>query len=110
MREIAEVFEELETLLKNDEAGAELSERGVNIALALTAVSGLRAYLAGDTIAAIEDLSTAVEEIASRAGTPELPRLAEVAQEQRHPHGQLGRIPSGIITLGGASARRSLPG
>lgn len=67
LRELSEVFDDLETLLKSNEAGAELADRGVNISLALTAVAGLRAYLRGDKIAALEDLGTAVEEIAARA-------------------------------------------
>ena len=43
-------------------------QRGVNIALALTAANGLRAYLAGDKSTAIDDLGTVAEEIAARAG------------------------------------------
>ncbi len=71
MRELADVFEDLEALLKNNEVGAELTEGGVNISLALTAVAGLRAYLRGDKVAALEDLGTAVEEIAARASIKE---------------------------------------
>lgn len=71
MREIDEVLNDLDTLLKNNHVGAELAERGVNIALALTAVAGIRAYLHGDKGAAIEDLGTALEEIASRASVRE---------------------------------------
>lgn len=71
MRELEETLDDLDTLLKNDEVGAELSRRGLNIALALTAASGLRAYLHGDKVRAIEDLGTAVEEIAARASLPE---------------------------------------
>jgi hypothetical protein len=71
LRELAEVFDDLETLLKTNDAGAELADRGVNIALALTAVAGLRAYLRGDKVAALEDLGTAVEEIAARASIRE---------------------------------------
>lgn len=69
MRELLEVFDDLETLLKNNDVGAELSARGVNTSLALTAAAGLRAYLQGDRAAALEDLGTAVEEIATR-GAP----------------------------------------
>ncbi len=68
MREIDDVFDDLETLLKNNDVGAALAERGVNISLALTAAAGLHAYLRGNKNAAIEDLGTAVEEIARRAG------------------------------------------
>lgn len=71
MREIDEVLDDLDTLLKNNEVGAELAERGVNIALALTAAAGLRAYLHGDKGAAIEDLGTVLEEIAARASLRE---------------------------------------
>ena len=67
MREIDDVLDDLDTLLKNNDVGAELAERGVNISLALTAAAGLRAYLHGDKGMAIEDLGTAVEEIAARA-------------------------------------------
>lgn len=72
MRELNDTFDDLESLLKNNDVGSELSGRGVNIALALTAVAGLRAYIRGDKIAALEDLGTAVEEIASRASVREL--------------------------------------
>ncbi len=67
MREIDDVLDDLDTLLKNNEVGTELSHLGVNISLALTAAAGLRAYLHGDKHGAIEDLGTAVEEIAARA-------------------------------------------
>lgn len=65
-RELREVFEDLEALLKNPEVGAELAERGVNISLAMVAADGLRAYLEGDRARAAEDFGTAAEEIASR--------------------------------------------
>lgn len=71
MRELNDTFDDLESLLKNNDVGSELSGRGVNIALALTAVAGLRAYLRGDKVAALEDLGTAVEEIAARASIKE---------------------------------------
>ena len=67
MREIDDVLDDLDTLLKNNDVGSELASRGVNISLALTAAAGLRAYLHGDKGTAIEDLGTAVEEIAARA-------------------------------------------
>ncbi len=67
MREIDDVLDDLDTLLKNNDVGTELAALGVNISLALTAAAGLRAYLHGDKGTAIEDLGTAVEEIASRA-------------------------------------------
>lgn len=71
MREIDDVLDDLDTLLKNNDVGSELAANGVNIALALTAAAGLRAYLHGDKGGAIEDLGTAVEEIASRASVRE---------------------------------------
>lgn len=69
LRELDEVLEDLETLLKNNHLGSALTERGVNTSLALTALYGLRAYLHGDKMGAIEDLGTALEEISSRAST-----------------------------------------
>ncbi len=69
LQEIDDVLDDLDVLLKNADVADALSARGVNISLALTAAYGLRAYLHGDKAAAIEDLATAVEEIAARAGT-----------------------------------------
>lgn len=69
LRELDEVFDDLDALLKNADVADALSSRGVNISIALTAAYGLRAYLHGDKTTAIEDLSTAAEEIASRAGS-----------------------------------------
>lgn len=66
LRELEEVLDELDTLLKSNALGDALSERGVNISLALTAAAGLRAYLRGDKANAIADLGTAAEEIAAR--------------------------------------------
>ena len=64
--EIDDLFDELDTLLKNPEVGAHLADSGVNVSLALVAADGLRAYLHGDKARAAEELSTAAEEIASR--------------------------------------------
>jgi hypothetical protein len=64
--EIDDVFEELETLLKNPDVGAELAERGVNISLAMTLADGVRAYLHGDKEKALLELGTATDEIAAR--------------------------------------------
>lgn len=69
LKELDEVLDDLDALLKNADVADALSSRGVNISLALTAAYGLRAYLNGDKVTAIEDLSTAAEEIASRAGS-----------------------------------------
>ena len=64
--ELDDVFEELDTLLKNPEVGAELADRGVNISLAMTLADGLRAYLRGDKEKALLELGTATDEIAAR--------------------------------------------
>jgi len=64
--EIEDLFSELETLLKDPEAGAELAERGVNVSLALTLADGLSAYLKGDKTKALLELTTATDEIAVR--------------------------------------------
>jgi len=64
--EIDDVFEELETLLKNPDVGAELADRGVNISLAMTLADGVRAYLHGDKEKALLELGTATDEIAAR--------------------------------------------
>jgi hypothetical protein len=71
MRELGEVLDDLETLLKHNEVGTELAARNINISLALTAVAGLRSYLEGNRLAALDDLGTVVEEIAARAGVNE---------------------------------------
>ena len=64
--ELDDVLEELDILLKNPDAGAELAERGVNVSLALTLVDGLRGYLHGDKEKALLELGTATDEIAAR--------------------------------------------
>jgi hypothetical protein len=64
--ELADVFRDLETLLKNPEVGEVLAGRGVNISLAMVAADGLQAYLRGEKAKAAEELATAAEEIASR--------------------------------------------
>lgn len=64
--ELDDVLDEMDVLLKNPEAGAELAERGVNVSLALTLTEGLRAYLHGDKDRAILELGTATDEIAAR--------------------------------------------
>jgi hypothetical protein len=72
MKELGEVMEDLETLLKNPEVGAELTARGVNVSLALVAADALVAYIEGDRARAAEDFDTVAEEIATRlaaAGT-----------------------------------------
>ena len=64
--EIDDLFDELDTLLKNPDVGAELADGGVNISLAIVAADGLRAYLHGDKEKAYEELGTAAEEIRTR--------------------------------------------
>jgi hypothetical protein len=66
LRELFETLDDLDTLLKHSEVGAELADRGVNVSLALVAASGLRAYVEGRKAAAAEDLLTAGEEIRGR--------------------------------------------
>ncbi len=63
---LKELFDEIEEVLKEPTAGAELTERGVNTSIALVAVQGLRAYLAGQRAQAAEDLGTAADEIRMR--------------------------------------------
>jgi hypothetical protein len=69
MKELEDVFEDLDTLLKNPEVGAELTAIGVNTSLAIVAAEALKAYLDGDKARAAEDFETVAEEISSRLGT-----------------------------------------
>jgi hypothetical protein len=62
-KELDEVMEELDALLKNPDVGAELTARGINTSLALLVADALHAYLKGNKREAAEDLSTAAEEI-----------------------------------------------
>jgi len=71
LREIDDLFDELDTLLKNPEVGAALTEAGVNTSLAMVAADGLRAYLHGDRARAADDLTTVGEEIAARLSRKE---------------------------------------
>ncbi len=66
LRELDDVFEELDTLLKNPEVGGELADKGVNVSLAMTLADGLRAYVDGDKEKALLELGTATDEIAAR--------------------------------------------
>jgi hypothetical protein len=65
-QELDDVLDELETLLKNPELGAELAEKGVNASLAMVVLDGLRAYLAGDRARAADELGTFAEEVLGR--------------------------------------------
>jgi hypothetical protein len=62
-----EALAALAAALKRPDVAAALTVRGVNASLALTAAYGLEAYVQGDKAAAIDELSTAVEEIATRS-------------------------------------------
>ncbi|WP_437679278.1 hypothetical protein [Sorangium sp. So ce131] len=64
--EIAAVFDDLETLLKNGDVVGALTVRGINASLALLAADALRAYLAGRKAEAAEDFATVAEEIRGR--------------------------------------------
>ncbi len=65
-KEITSLMDELEELLKNGDVVEALTNKGVNASLALTAIDGLRAYLAGRKAQAAEDLGTVAEEIKGR--------------------------------------------
>jgi hypothetical protein len=66
LKEVDGLFDELDDLLKNEDVQVALGELKVNSSIALLAADGLRAYLKGDKETAMEDLSTAAEEIAQR--------------------------------------------
>lgn len=68
LKELDEVLEDLVTLLKNPEVGAELTARGVNVSLAIVGAEGLAAYVHGEKERAADDLLTVGEEIKSRLG------------------------------------------
>jgi hypothetical protein len=64
--EIASLFDDIDALLKNGDVVGALTERGVNVSLAITAADGLRAYLSGEKARAAEDFSVVAEEISHR--------------------------------------------
>ena len=66
-KEIDDVFEELEMLLKNPDVVAALTAKGVNTSLATMAMDGLHEYLRGDRAKAIDEMSQFVEEGTARA-------------------------------------------
>ena len=72
MKELREVFDDLDTLLKNPEVGAELTQRGINVSLAIVAAEALLAYVEGDRERAAEDFDTVAEEIATRLAATKL--------------------------------------
>ncbi len=65
-REIKELFDDLEALLKNGDVVAALTSREVNASLALLAADALRAYLENRKADAAEDFATVAEEIRMR--------------------------------------------
>jgi hypothetical protein len=67
LRELRELFSELDQLLKNPEVGADLDARGVNLSLALVAKDALCSYLLGDPKSSAEDFLTVGEEIRARS-------------------------------------------
>ena len=73
-KELDEVFEDLVSLLKNPEVGAELANDGVNISLAIVGAEGLAAYIRGDKERAADDLGTVAEEIAARLASAKAAR------------------------------------
>jgi hypothetical protein len=66
LKELDDVLEDLVSLLKNPNVGAELTKRGINTSLAIVGAEGLAAYVHGDKARAAEDLLTVGEEISSR--------------------------------------------
>lgn len=67
-----EALDALGHALRRDEVGAELTQRGVNLSLALVALDGLRNYLDGNRELAGADFATVAEEIAHRASMARL--------------------------------------
>jgi len=65
-KELSELLDELDALLKNPDVGELLTGRGINTSLAILVADALRAYLKGNKQDAAEDLSTAAEEISAR--------------------------------------------
>lgn len=72
MKELVEVFEDLDTLLKHPDVATELAARGVNQSLAIVAAEALLAYVKGEKARAAEDFDTVAEEIASRLAASKL--------------------------------------
>ena len=66
MKELDDVFEDLDSLLKNPEVAGELIANGVNTSLAIVAAEALKAYLGGNKAQAAEDFEMVAEEISSR--------------------------------------------
>ena len=73
LSDLEELLSRLDALLKDAEVGAALTERGVNVSLALVAKDGLASYLRGDKARAAEDFSTFSEEVVARLLAAEKP-------------------------------------
>jgi hypothetical protein len=65
---IIKLLADVEALLKNASVAMDLAKRGVNTSVALVAVQGLAAYVAGEKQRAADDLGTAADEIRARLG------------------------------------------
>ena len=76
MKELDDVLEDLVSLLKNSEVGAELTARGVNVSLAIVGAEGLAAYVHGDKVRAADDLGTVAEEIKMRLTSLQVEKLS----------------------------------
>jgi hypothetical protein len=63
---ITKLLSDVESLLKSASVSMELAKRGVNTSVALVAVQGLAAYVAGNKHRAADDLGTAADEIRAR--------------------------------------------
>jgi hypothetical protein len=64
--ELADLLNELDSVLKQSEVDAYLTARSINTSLALLISDALRAYVEGRKQEAAEDLGTAAEEIMAR--------------------------------------------
>jgi hypothetical protein len=64
--ELTQALDDLETLLKNGDVIAALTQRGINASIALLAVDGLRNYVAGRKMEGAGDFAAAAEEIRGR--------------------------------------------
>lgn len=66
MKELDDVLDDVVSLLKNPAVSVVLTERGVNVSLAIVAAEGLMAYVHGDKARAVDDLGTVADEIKAR--------------------------------------------
>jgi hypothetical protein len=70
LAELRDVARDLETLLKNGEVVAALTERGVNASLLSLVASGLEHAIEGRPRDAADDFDTLAEELRARSTTP----------------------------------------